>query len=572
MKYYSSLGSIPILALLFFLFCVTPLLAATATPPPVNLPKAEIMRLGERMYRDGLLPSGTPIPALIRGDVEVDSSAFSCSSCHARSGLGSVEGGVVTPPTNGKKLYKPYYRSLLVNDIPDRAGRSHYAKTIQERPAYTRTTLAAALRDGVDPAGEVLNDVMPRYLLSDSDMNIMISYLESLSAAPSPGAAHEGFTFATIITDDVSAADRDAFMAPLDYFIDERNDQVKRYRDFIDMGFNPSVEMKYAFRAAELEVWELKGPQATWQKQLAAYYAKKPVFAVLGGISNQSWQPIHTFCEAERLPCLFPITDFPVISADSYYTYYFNKGYVQEGEAAARYLNRQEGLTDGTRILQIVLDSPAGRALADGFQATWSEIGRKPVTSQTLSAAQLADQKELARIIKDQKPDILLLWSEAGVLPYLPSLLALPSAPQQVFVSATLFGKQTATIAEAIRKNVFITYPYRLTPYVGPKEGGADFKDPVLAIASDFGEKRISSRNLMMLFQAVYQGLNLLYDDLYRDYLLDLLSMQMDRIVRDYERISFGPGQRFVSKGCYILQLGPGKDPALLPRSEWVIQ
>ena len=76
----------------------------------------------------------------------------------------------------------------------------------------------------------------------------------------------------------------------------------------------------------------------------------------------------------------------------------------------------------------------------------------------------------------------------------------------------------------------------------------------------------------MTLIQSVYQGLNLLYDNLYRDYLLDLLSMQMDRIVRDYERISFGPGQRFVSKGCYILQLGPGKDPALIPRSEWVIQ
>jgi hypothetical protein len=489
-----------------------------------------------------------------------------------RSGLGSVEGGVITPPTNGDKLYKPYYRSPSLNDIPDRASREHYAKTTQERPAYTRTTLATALRDGIDPSGQVLNDVMPRYLLSESDMNIMISYLDSLSAAPSPGATHEGFTFATIITDDVSATDRDAFMAPLDYFIDERNDQVKRYKDFIDMGFTPTVEMKYAFRAAELEIWVLKGPPATWQTQLAAYYAKKPVFAVLGGISNQSWQPIHDFCEAERLPCLFPTTDFPVISTDGFYTFYINKGYVQEGEAAARYLNRQEELTDGTRILQIVQDSLAGRALAEGFQASWSEVGRKPVASLTLTPSQLADPKELARIITAQKPEILLLWSEAGTLPQLPSLLALQSAPRQVFVSATLLGKQTATIAESIRNKVYITYPYRLTPYVGPKEGGFDLRVPVLARASDFGEKRISSRNLTMLVQSVYQGLNLLYDNLYRDYLLDLLSMQMDRIVRDYERISFGPGQRYVSKGCYILQLGPGKDPALLPRSEWVIQ
>ena len=570
MKFYTSPGLIPTIAILFFLFCVTPLLAATT--PPANLPKAEIMRLGERMYRDGILPSGETMQSMIRGDVEVSGSAFSCSSCHMYSGLGSVEGGVITPPTNGEKLYKPYYRPPSLNEIPDRDGRIHYAKTTQERPAYTRATLATALRDGIDPTGEILNDVMPRYLLSESDMNIMISYLESLSAAPSPGASHEGFTFATIITEDVSATDRDAFMAPLDYFIDERNDQVKKYKHFVDMGFTPTVDMKYAFRAAELEIWDLKGPPDTWQRQLAAYYAKKPVFAVLGGISNQSWQPIHNFCEAERLPCLFPTTDFPVISGDSFYTFYLSKGYFQEGEAAARYLNRQEGLTDGTRIVQIVQDSPAGKALADGFQTAWGEAGRKPAASLTLTAVQLADPKELARIIAGQKAEILLLWSDAGSLPQLPSLLALQSAPRQVFVSATLLGKQTASIAEAIRSKVFITYPYRLTPYVGPKEGGFDLRVPVLARAADFGEKRISSRNYMTLIQSVYQGLNLLYDNLYRDYLLDLLSMQMDRIVRDYERISFGPGQRFVSKGCYILQLGPGKDPALIPRSEWVIQ
>ena len=74
-----------------------------------------------------------------------------------------------------------------------------------------------------------------------------------------------------------------------------------------------------------------------------------------------------------------------------------------------------------------------------------------------------------------------------------------------------------------------------------------------------------------MLTQAILRGLNLLYDDLHRDHLFDVMSMQMDLTVRDYERFSFGPGQRYASKGCYIIQLGPGPEPALLPRSEWVM-
>jgi hypothetical protein len=511
------------------------------------------------------------MPAFIRGDVEVDSSAFSCSSCHLRAGLGSFEGGVVTPPTTGNKLYKPYRRPPSLNDIPDQAGRYIYAKTVTERPAYTRESLATAMRFGTDPAGQVFNDIMPRYPLSDGDMSILISYLEALSAEPSPGASSSEFNFATIIGDDVSQEDRQALLLPLQQFIGQKNQQMAIYNDFIKFGYSPTIDMKYAFRNATLDVWELKGPPETWPGQLAAYNSKKPVFAVLGGIANGDWRPIHDFCEAERLPCLFPITDYPVVSETAWYTYYFNKGYAQEGEAVALYLHRLETLPAETPILQIIEDSPAGKALASGFQKKWDELERPAVTTLTLTASQLADGVELGRLLTQHKPGVLLLWTSAALLPGLPTLLGQLSAPGMVFVSSSYLGKQTTGIPETVRDRVYITYPYRLTPYVGPKTGGFDSRVPLLASARDFGNRRIASRSAAMLQQATLQGLNRIYDNLYRDHLLDIMSMQMDLIVRDYERFSFGPGQRYVSKGCYIIQLGPGAEPALLPRSEWVI-
>ena len=39
-----------------------------------------------------------------------------------------------------------------------------------------------------------------------------------------------------------------------------------------------------------------------------------------------------------------------------------------------------------------------------------------------------------------------------------------------------------------------------------------------------------------------------------------------------YERLSFGPGQRYASKGCYIVQLGRGGSTELVQKSDWVIQ
>lgn len=538
---------------------------------PSDLSKAEIMRLGEQMYRNGVLPSGKGMEAYIHGDVEVDSTAFSCSSCHLQAGLGSVEGGVVTPPTNGEKLYKPYRRPPSLDDIPDRAGRYIYAKTVVERPAYTRESLATAIRFGTDPAGEIFNDVMPRYPLTDRDMSILIGYLEMLSAEPSPGASNEGFRFATIITDDVSQEDRQALLNPLQNFIAQKNQQFNLYNDFIKFGYTPTLDMKYAFRQATLDIWELKGPPETWQSQLAAYYEKKPVFAVLGGISYGDWRPMHEFCEARRLPCLFPITDFPVVSATDWYTYYFNKGYFQEGEGAALYLNRLESLAADKPILQIVQDSPTGKALAAGFEKSWRELERPAPTTLTFSPEQLRDQAMLHNLLKQHKPGVLLLWTDAELLPNLPALVAQLSPPEMVFVSSGYLGKMTATIAEKVRDRVYITYPYRLTPYVGPKTGGLDAKIPVLPSSKDFGDRRIASRTTSALKQATLLGLSKLNENLYRDHLIDIMSMQMDLVVKDYERLSFGPGQRYVSKGCYIIQLGPGAAPELIPRSGWVI-
>jgi hypothetical protein len=44
-----------------------------------------------------------------------------------------------------------------------------------------------------------------------------------------------------------------------------------------------------------------------------------------------------------------------------------------------------------------------------------------------------------------------------------------------------------------------------------------------------------------------------------------------DRPSIDFERLSFGPGQRYMSKGCYIIQLASGSQPEMIRKSDWVI-
>ena len=70
-----------------FLLLTAPALAAPpATAHPAGtvagLPEDKALALGERMYRQGLLPSGEPMPSVVNNDVPVAGTAFSCSSCH----------------------------------------------------------------------------------------------------------------------------------------------------------------------------------------------------------------------------------------------------------------------------------------------------------------------------------------------------------------------------------------------------------------------------------------------------------------------------------------------------------
>jgi substrate-binding family protein len=561
-----------------------------------RLPPEEIIRLGEKMYRDGMLPSGKEMQAVIIEDVHVPGSAFSCVSCHLRSGIGSIEGQILSPPTNGLKLYKPYYQYNPVVPDPTQPRKSMMDNPLAKplfRTAYTDATLAEAIRGGINPVGRRLNAVMPRYLLDDPDIAILIAYLKTLSAEPSPGVSEQQIRFATVIAGDVPPGQRTEMLAMLEAVVHEHNRKAKQKNRYLNYGTHVKAA-SFNYPLLTLSRWELTGLPATWRSQLEEYYRKEPVFALLGGLSATDWQPIHEFSEQNKIPCLLPITDLPVISGSDWYTLYFSKGAYQEGETAARYLGRSPDPGADRPVLQIVEDSAGARAVAAGFQDAWKELEFSAPVSVKLPPGEQISATTIRRLSEKYQPSVILLWTSAGTGAALASLADQAAPPARVHVSSTLLQQNLQEIPEQARSFTYISYPYRLT------EGNDLFHVNARAWlqkrAVPVSRSRISTRlfsltkvllepfqivkrdfnpagrgNGLVIMEEQFEMMMHVKRNYYRDYLFDLIGMMADSNSIDFERISFGPDRRYASRGCYIVQLSPGPTPELIKKSDWII-
>jgi hypothetical protein len=525
----------------------------------------EALRAGERIYREGVLPSGKPLQAVVKGDVPVDGRMFSCVHCHLRSGLGAIEGPIVVRPITGPKLFKPLRRAAEKN-VPTWDEVPPWLDGGELRPAYSEETLARAIRAGIDPAGRLLDDTMPRYRLDQHEMAIVTFYLKNLSAQPSPGVDETTMRLATVVSEDVAREDREAMLATLEAHVRDRNAQSRRPEARAQRGTFTMKDMYAAFRRVELLTWELRGPRATWPGQLTEHLRRSPVFALVGGIVSGDWGPVEEFAEANHLPALMPVTDLPGSMEGQWYTLYVSKGLRGEGEAAARFLAARVG--PSVLPIQVSRDVPGSRAVGDGFRAVWRKLGRRAPLELRLGAAEPLRAEQLAELRRASPEAAILCWLGRDDMPAVAA--AAPADPgATIFVASGLLG-ESPTLPETLRSSVYLTYPWALPSEAQKKralvEGWLRVKKiPVI-------RPRIQAQ-MYLLGSLLFEALLQMRSNFYRDALLDAVDTMRDQSypVAFYPRLSFGPGQRYAAKGCYVVQEAEGPEVGLTARSPWVI-
>jgi hypothetical protein len=570
-----------------------------------------LLRAGRRIYEEGVLPSGAKLTGKRSDGTVASGDTAACATCHRPSGMGSVESDIQVSPITGRFLF-PDADDKPMAIMDPRIGK----RMSQKRASHTDASLAEVMRTGLGSNGQDLGVLMPRYELSDADMGLLTGYLHQLSVKYSPGVEDRTIRFATVIAPGVDAGRKKIMLDMLRTAVNQKNASTV-------VG---NASRRHMVTAAEmvlgtesrwlLDVWELSGAPETWGEQLRGYNRLAPPFALLSGLTESTWAPVEEFCETQHVPCWFPSTAAaPAHPGQPKYAFYYSRGLLLEADVLAQHL--KDGKTSG-QLVQIVRGTDAGKAAAQSLSRQLEQAaGGKRVKLQTIDLNQWTAEDMPAMLEQRLKAlaasDTAVLWLRPTDLKTLEPVLA--GLQSRRFASGSLLSGNALFMPEGLRKEMRLVYPYEM-PEVRATNVGYMYVWLKL--------RRIPLVDEPMQSE-VYFAINFLtdtmaelLDNLYRDYMVERAESMIGRRearkaedeMRDqvlarprprrvpmdaripqptfapghaehtsglregttvYPRLSLGPGQRYASKGAYIVKYADGISAALVAESPWIV-
>jgi mono/diheme cytochrome c family protein len=120
--------------------------------------KTEFKSNGETIYHTGFNETGKRIPTSY-GPQWIYMHGGGCVNCHGVDGKGGVP-------------------VMMGYTVP--ADITYASLTTEENPPFTDEAIRAAIRNGLEPSGESLSPTMPRWQMSDKDLNDTLEYIKTL--------------------------------------------------------------------------------------------------------------------------------------------------------------------------------------------------------------------------------------------------------------------------------------------------------------------------------------------------------------------------------------------------------
>ena len=525
--------------------------------------KKESILAGKNIYLHGKLSSGEDVIATTVGDVQLTGEQAACVNCHRHSGLGSSEGSTIAPAITGEILFSE--QKIKAHRYQPLTKQAAYEL---DRPAYTENSLKNTLMSGVDINGKPLELLMPRYTFAENDYKHLYAYLNSLSIN-NAGVTDTTLHIATIIDERVSTDKINTLLSTLERYISDLNAGTRRETERTAQAPIQKEWLYQGYRKYKLHVWKLTGEPDSWQQQLNNYYDKTPVFAVVSGISKDSWNSIDKFCNTREVPCILPNTKTPGYSADNFYTLYFDAGPYNDASVIARYFkNNTIENNEADNIVQLY------------DAASYSEIARntlhEEITSNeihnitSVSLDTINSKKGIDQYIKNKNTTVII-WSESLDSALVEDLSSNKNKIKSVFIPYYLAtSSKTRKKLEKIGIDIFTSYPY-----VKPsREARATIRSSAWAKSRkiDTTEKVVFT-NTFTAIKTLMNAIKHTRSHFNRAYIIELIEHKLDKAVLTgmYPKLTIGPNQRYASRGGFIMKVPDDVSAPLQPVSEWLL-
>ena len=523
----------------------------------------DAIKAGKKIYIEGKLASGEDVIATTVSDVQLTGEQAACVNCHRHSGLGSNEGSTIASAITGKILFSE--RKIKAHRY---FSKEKQQSSSQDRPAYTASSLKNTLLTGVTNNGNQLDILMPKYTLGENDYNHLYAYLNSLSIV-SPGVTDTTLHIATIVDERVSTTKSNTMLRTLEEYISALNSGTRNEKARAEQAPIQKEWQYQGYRKFKLHVWTLTGTPDTWQEQLNKYYDEHPVFAVVSGISKDSWEKVDTFCNTREVPCILPNILTPGFSDKNFYTLYFNAGPNNDANVIARYFHTKSTDSEKTNNIVQLYDAASYSLIASNtLQEEITSNGKHSITSVSLD--EISDNPSINQYIKNENTNVVI-WSEKLDASLLAKLSSNKDKIKSIFIPYYL-----ATSAEERKKlnNIGIEV-LTAYPYVKPsKEMRATIRSSIWA------RSRKIDTTEKVVFTNTFTAVNLLIDAIKhvrsyfsRPYIIEILEHMIDRAVLTgmYPKLTIGPSQRYASRGGYIMKVTDDTSAPLQPISEWLL-
>jgi hypothetical protein len=522
--------------------------------------------------------------------------------------MGQVEGDIQVPPIAGNFLFAgkdEKHLAMMDPRVSKSLNKSH--------DPYTQSTLAEAILRGKNNQGREMSVAMPRFDMNESELKALTAYLRQLSTEWSPGITQTSIRFATVITPDVDPLRRKTVIEMMQKIVRQKNGSTEvathgRSRRHMTSAAEFVLGTE---RTWDLDIWELQGAPETWDKQLTTFYRNRPVFALISGASTSTWQPVQDFCDREKIPSWFPSVDLTE-KTPSRYSFYFSGGVMLEANVLARHLLGSTPLPK--HLIQIFRDDTVGLAAAHELEHALAGSGVS-VENRIVAGDAVSSESLRSLMGKQKSGDAVVFWLRRDDVALLAKLK--PARGVENYFSSRMANAENVPLSAEWKKNSHLVYLYELP--AKREVNLAYFRAWINMHKFPVVDEAMQSE-VFFAFNYMTDTSSEMLNNLYRDYLVERAETMMDKRegvkaeqeTRDrlflgnpgdlvkkhgdmtikeearlpisgqvgagishgttiYPHLSLGPGQRFASKGGYIVKFEDSRSNKLVAESNWIV-